>query len=132
MKIKSAAFATPELRRIAVLRMAKQIEIAAAHEAKTRSHQPDRAVTDVVRLPGRAGRNACCAEQSPCDVSISFATLVGVERAQDERKTLAPLRADGIRRTVAPSTHGDTPQTSGGSGSCGEICIKGDNDCCRV
>ena len=83
-------------------------------------------------LPGRTGWNTCRAEQSPCDVSVSFATLVGVEGSQGKCKTLTPLRADWIRRVAARSAHRDTPQTSGCGGPCGEICIKGDNDCCRV
>ena len=57
---------------------------------------------------------------------------MGVERTQNERKALTALRADGIRRAAARSAHRDTPQTSRGGGPCGEICIKRDNDCCRL
>ena len=108
VKIRGAAFATLDYE-LATLRMAQQIKIAAAHEAKTRSHQADRAVTDVVCLPGRTGWNASRAEQGPCDVSVGFATLMGVERTQDEGKTLTPLQADGVRRAAGRSAHRYTP-----------------------
>jgi hypothetical protein len=56
-----------------------------------------------------------------------------VKRAQGERKTLTPLRADAIPRTAAAwSAHREPPQTSGSRGPCGEISIKGDDDCRRV
>src|SRR3954449_2816848 len=102
--------------------------LTSRHDAKTFSHQPNRAVTEIVCFPRRTGRNACLAEQGPCDLSVAFATLVSVECAQDQRETLTSLRADGIGRTAARSAHRDTPQTSGSGGPCREICIKGDDD----
>jgi hypothetical protein len=58
---------------MAAVRMPEQVEIAALHEIKARSHQADRTVAEVVRLPGRAGWDARYTEQDAPDLPVRLA-----------------------------------------------------------
>lgn len=89
-----------------MVRLAKQVEIAASHEAEACSHQADRAVADVVRLPGWARRNVRAAKQYARDVSIRFAGDASIKRSQNEPEpsTLVLRKAIGCTATRSASS----------------------------
>ena len=96
-------FRHPQESRIAAtVRLAKQVEIAASHEVKACSHQADRAVAEVVRLPGWARRNVRAAKQHARDVSIRFAGDASIKRSQSEPslRRWCCVRRSGVRRRL--------------------------------
>lgn len=114
------------------MRVAEQIEITASHKMETRSHQADRAVADVVRLPGWARRNVRAAKQHARDVSIRFAGDASIKRSQSEPEPSTLVLRKAIGSTATRSASSKPPQTSRSFSPCGEACIKRNHDCCRL
>jgi hypothetical protein len=111
--------------------MPKQIEIAALHEIEARSHQADRAVAEVVRLPGPAGWNARYAEQDARDLPVRLAGEMSIERPQATHESSALMLRKMIGRTPTWPAHGKPPQAGRSLGPRDEVLIEWDNDRCR-
>lgn len=132
VKIGSGSFATPGSKIAATVRLAKQVEIAASHEVEACSHQANRAVAEVVRLPGWARRNVRAAKQHARDVSIRFAGVASIKRSQSEPEpsTLVLRKAIGCTATTR-SARSKPPQAGRSLSSNGEACIDRNDNCCR-
>jgi hypothetical protein len=111
--------------------LSQQIEIAAPHEAKACSRQADRAVTEVIRLPGWAGWNAGGTEQHARDLSIRFAGDVSIERAQSKHEPSTLVQGNTIGWPARRSPRSNPPQAGRSLCSRSEPCIKGNDDCRR-
>jgi hypothetical protein len=131
VKIGSGSFATPGSKIAATVRLAKQVEIAASHEVEACSHQANRAVAEVVRLPGWARRNVRAAKQHARDVSIRFAGEVAIERPQRKREPSTLVLCKMIGCTATRSARSKPPKAGRSLSSSGEACIKRNHDCCR-
>jgi hypothetical protein len=104
-------------------RLAQQLTIAAAHQGQSSFHQTDRAVAQVVGLPGTFG-DPLGAEQALSDRAIAVAFDAGVERAQDKRQSLAPLWGQLMECRTGRASVKDPPEPLRGAGANLEIVIK--------
>jgi hypothetical protein len=100
------------------------------HEIKARSHQADRAVAEVVRLPGRTGWNARYAEQDARDLPVRLAGEMPIERSQAKHESSTLMLRKMIGRTSTWPAHGKPPQAGRGLGSRYEVLIEGNHDGC--
>lgn len=110
--------------------LTEEVEIAAAHEVETGSHQTNAAVPDIMCLPGRPGRNARCTEQGPRDLSICCAGEVTVERLQRKREPSALMRGQTIGSTLTHSVRSKPSQANCRLNSRGEACVERNDDRC--
>jgi hypothetical protein len=116
---------------IAPAPVAQQIEVTAAHEIEARTHQADRAVSEVVRLPSWARGHARRAEQHARDVAIRFAGEAPVERPQGQDKPSTLVLRKTTRRMSPRAADRKAPQAGGSFSSCDEVSVEWNDDRCR-
>ena len=77
-------------------RLAEQLAITAAHQSVTGLNQADRAVAQIVRLPGALG-DAFGAEQNFRNHAIRAAVDPRVQRTERKRKSLSALHGELVK-----------------------------------
>jgi hypothetical protein len=70
-------------------RVAQEIEIAAPHELQSGAHQANRAIAQIMCLPGRSRWHSPRTEQSLGDGAIALAGEAAVQGAQRKYESLA-------------------------------------------
>ena len=87
---KGGEIATPALSP-ATVGMEQQPEIAAFHQAEAISDEADRAVAEIMGLPG-AAREAANGEEDFRDLAVACLVETAVERTQGEKEPVSPRR----------------------------------------
>ena len=110
--------------------MGEEFEVAAPHQAKPGTDQPNGPVAKVVCLPGDAGRHTALPEQPFGNRAIRLAGEVCIKCAEDEHQSLAPRRSKCIRRGDV-SLGQSLPEAMRSVSAGGETRIEGDDRCNR-
>ena len=71
--------------------MEQQPEVAAFHQAEAVSNQADRAIAEIMGLPG-AAREAANGEEDFRDLAVACLVETAVERTQGEKEPVSPRR----------------------------------------
>jgi hypothetical protein len=69
--------------------VAQKVEIAAPHEFQSGAHQANRAIAQVMRLPGRSRWHAPFTEQDLRDGAIALASEAAIQGAQRKDESFA-------------------------------------------
>lgn len=109
----------------------QEIEIFALHQFHPGAHEPDSAVTQVVRLPTRAERNAGASEKPLCNLTIACGSRATIESAKSKNKPLMTLWRQRLLRVVARLTCHRAPQTNRGPSPQVEAYVERNDGCDR-
>ena len=114
---------TPAMQSTLSPRMAEQLAIAAAHQSVAGLNQADRAVAQIVRLPGTFG-DAFGAEQNFRNHAVRATLDPCVQRTERERQSLPALRRELVERWARWTAVERPPKPASGIRSSVELVVK--------
>lgn len=115
----------------AAVGMEQQPEVAAFHQVEAISDQADRAIAEIVGLPG-AAREAAEGEEDFRDLAIACLIETTIERPQGEEEPLPPRPGQGCRNRAGISSRQSAPEAKRRVGAEVEQPVKGENDARRL
>lgn len=115
----------------ATVGMEQQPEIAAFHQAEAVSNQADRAIAEIMGLPG-AAREAANGEEDFRDLAVACLIETTVERTKSEEKPVPPRPRKGCRVRAGISLGQGTPEAKRRVGAEVEQLVERQDDARRL
>ena len=115
----------------ATVRMEQQPEIAAFHQAEAISDQADRAIAEIMGLPG-AAREAAKGEEDFRDLAIACLIETTVERTQGKKEPVSPRPRQGRRIRAWISSRQSAPEAKRRVGAEVEQLVERQDDARRL